>query len=60
MSRHINFLVYQGFVLLDLSGPTEVFSWHSRMSALVVLLRRRLDDYTARGPVVGIRTFRPP
>jgi hypothetical protein len=33
MTRHINFLVYSGFVLLDLSGPMEVFSWGSQMSA---------------------------
>ncbi|KLK89649.1 AraC family transcriptional regulator [Microvirga vignae] len=33
MTRHLNFLVYPGFVLLDLSGPMEVFSWGSQMSA---------------------------
>jgi len=32
MARHVCFLVYPGFVLLDLSGPLEAFSFASGMS----------------------------
>lgn len=30
MTRHIGFLVFSGFNLLDLSGPLEVFRWAAR------------------------------
>ena len=30
MTRHIGFLVFPGFNLLDLSGPLEVFQWAER------------------------------
>ncbi|VVN86397.1 HTH-type transcriptional regulator CdhR [Pseudomonas fluorescens] len=38
MARRIGFLVYPGFVLLDLSGPLEVFSNASQLSSSDYLL----------------------
>ncbi|NQD95257.1 GlxA family transcriptional regulator, partial [Pseudomonas sp. CrR25] len=38
MARHVVFLVYPGFVLLDLSGPLEVFSNASQLSSSNYLL----------------------
>jgi transcriptional regulator GlxA family with amidase domain len=32
MARHIGFIVYPGFDLLDLAGPLEVFEWAERLA----------------------------